>query len=98
MRPHGESTTLSFSAGCAAAAVLILIAHEFELNTEVQQVVAGSDVDARYVVLGTLGAGTWRAGMRENISMEQVKDDMADFAAYMQVEITPRHWAPTGSA
>ena len=76
----------------------MLIAHEFELNAEVRQVVAGSDIDAKYLVLGTLGAGTWRAGMREIVSIEQVKDDMADFAAYMQVEIRPRHWAPTGPA
>lgn len=76
----------------------MLIAHEFELNAEVQQVAAGSNDDAKYVVLGTLVAGTWRAGMRERISIEQVKHDMADFAAYMQVEITPRHWAPAGSA
>lgn len=76
----------------------MLIAHEFELSPEVQQVAADSDVDAQYVVLGTLEAGTWRAGMRESISIEQVKHDMGDFAAYMQVEITLRHWAPTGPA
>jgi hypothetical protein len=75
----------------------MLIAHQFELNAEVQQA-AGSDVDAKYVVLGTPGAGTWRAGMRESISIEQVKHDLADFAAYMQVEITPRLWAPAGCA
>jgi hypothetical protein len=74
----------------------MLIAHEFELNAEVQQLAARSDVDAEYVVLGTLGSGTWRAGMRESISIEQVKHDMADFVAYMKVEITPRHWAPAG--
>ena len=32
-------------------------------------------------MLGTLGSGTWRAGMRERISIEQVKHDMADFVA-----------------
>jgi hypothetical protein len=36
--------------------------------------------------------------MRERISIEQVKHGMADFAAYMQVEITPRHCAPEGRA
>ena len=76
----------------------MLIAHEFELNAEVQQVASRSDSDAEYLVLGTLGSGTWRAGMREHISIEQVKHDMADFVAYMKVEITPRHWAPAGRA
>jgi hypothetical protein len=36
--------------------------------------------------------------MRESISIDQVKHDMADFAAYMQVEITPRQWTPAGRA
>lgn len=76
----------------------MLIAHEFELNAEVQQVAARPDVDAEYLVLGTLGSGTWRAGMRERILIEQVKRDMADFVAYMKVEITPRQRAPSGPA
>src|SRR5690348_13297601 len=33
----------------------MLIAHAFELDAEVQQVAARSDVDADYVALGTLG-------------------------------------------
>ena len=76
----------------------MLIAHEFEVNAEVQQVAARSGIDAEYLVLGTLGSPTWRAGMRERISIEQVKHDMADFMAYMKVEITPPHWAPAGRA
>jgi hypothetical protein len=75
----------------------MLIAHEFELNGEVQQVVTAR-VDVQYLVLGTIGSGTWRAGMRERISMDQVKHDMADFIAYMKVQITPRRWAPAGGA
>ena len=74
----------------------VLIAHAFELNAEVQHAAARSDVYAEDSVLGTLGSGTWRAGMRERISIEQVKHDMADFVAYMKVEITPRHRAPAG--
>lgn len=76
----------------------MLIAHEFELNAEVQRVAARSDVNAEYLVLGTLESGTWRVGTRESISIEQVKHDMADFVAYMKVEITPRHRAPAGRA
>ena len=70
---------------CVACEMLIV--HEFELNAEVQQVASRSDSDAEYLVLGTLRSGTWRAGMREHISVEQVKRDMADFVAYMKVEI-----------
>jgi hypothetical protein len=76
----------------------MLIAHELELNAEVQHVAARSGVDAEYLVLGTLRSGTWRAGLRERISIEQVKHDMADFVAYMKVTITPQHRAPAGRA
>jgi hypothetical protein len=34
--------------------------------------------------------------VRERISIEQVKHDMADFVAYMKAKITPRHWVPAG--
>jgi hypothetical protein len=76
----------------------MLIAHEFELNEEIHRVAARSDGDGEYLVLGTLGSGTWRAGIRESISLEQVKLDMADFMAYMKIDITPRQWAPAGRA
>ena len=76
----------------------MLIAHEFELNAEIQPIAGRSDVHAEFLVLGTLGSGTWRAGMRDSISIEQVRHDMADFKAYMKVEITPRQWAPSGRA
>ena len=76
----------------------MLIAHEFELNAELQEVAARSDADGEYVVLGTIGSGTWRAGIRERISIEQVKHDMADFKAYMKVDVAPRQWAPARRA
>jgi hypothetical protein len=70
----------------------MLIAHE----TEVDRVIAGFAPHAAmppYLVLGTLGSGTWRGGMSGGVTLEEVKHDMADFKAYMRVEITPRHWA-----
>ena len=47
----------------------------------------------RYLVIGTLGSPTWRDGVDGGITLEDVKHTMADFKAYMRVEITPRQWA-----
>jgi hypothetical protein len=74
----------------------MLIAHE----AEVDRVIAGFAPNAAmppYLVLGTLGSGTWRDGMTAGVTLDEVKGDMADFKAYMRVEITPRHWAPRDS-
>ena len=46
-----------------------------------------------YLVLGTLGSGTWRDGMNGGVTLAEFKHDMADIKAYMRVEITPQHWA-----
>jgi hypothetical protein len=70
----------------------MLIAHE----AEVARVIAAFAPHVAmppYLVLGTLGSGTWRDGMSGGVTLEEVKHDMADFKAYMRVEITPRYWA-----
>src|SRR5262245_64791636 len=41
----------------------MLIAHETEVSRIIEGVPARSDVKAPYLVLGTLGSGTWREGM-----------------------------------
>lgn len=72
----------------------MLIAHEAEMNRVIDSLAARSGSRAEYLVLGTLGSGTWREGMTGGVSLEEVKSNMADFMAYMRVEITPRNWAP----
>ena len=32
-------------------------------------------------------------GLSGSVTIQQVKEHMADFKAYMRVEITPRHWS-----
>lgn len=71
----------------------MLIAHEAEVNRVINGLAAPSDVRATYLVLGTLGSGTWREGMNLGVTIDDVKHDMADFKAFMRVEISPRHWA-----
>jgi hypothetical protein len=72
----------------------MLIAHEAEVKGVIEGLVPHIEVPPRYLVLGTLGPVTWRDGMSGGVTIEEVRHDMADFKAYMRVEITPRHWAP----
>jgi hypothetical protein len=72
----------------------MLIAHEAEVNRVIAGLAPHAAIPPTYLVLGTLGFGTWRDGMSAGVTIEEVRQDMADFKAYMRVEITPRHWAP----
>ena len=75
----------------------MLIAHEAEVNDAIEGLAPHAATPPTYLVLGTLGPVTWRDGMSGRVTIEQVRHDMADFKAYMRVEITPRHWAPKDS-
>ena len=71
----------------------MLIAHEAEVNRVIEGLAAHAANPATYFVVGTLGSVTWRGGLSGSVTIEEVRKDMADFKAYMRVEITPRHWA-----
>ena len=75
----------------------MLIAHEADVNGVIKALAPHTATLPTYLVLGTLGPDTWRDGMSGGVTIEEVRHDMADFKAYMRVEITPRHWAPKDS-
>ena len=75
----------------------MLIAHEAEVNDAIEGLAPHAATPPTYLVLGTLGPVTWRDGMSGGVTVEEVRHDMADFKAYMRIEITPRHWAPKDS-
>lgn len=83
---------------CRVCAVCeMLIAHEAEVTRLINGLAPHAATPRPYLVLGTLGPVTWRDGMSGNLTIEQVRHDMADFKTYMRVEITPRHWVPKNS-
>lgn len=83
---------------CRVCAVCeMLIAHEAEVTRLINGLAPHAATPRPYLVLGTLGPVTWRDGMSGNVTIEQVRHDMADFKTYMRVEITPRHWVPKNS-
>ena len=75
----------------------MLIAHEAEVTRLIEGLAPYAATPRTYLVLRTLGPVTWRDGMSGNVTIEQVRHDVADFKTYMRVEITPRHWAPKNS-
>lgn len=83
---------------CRVCAVCeMLIAHEAEVTRLINGLAPHAATPRPYLVLGTLGPVTWRDGMSGNVTIDQVRHDMADFKTYMRVEITPRHWVPKNS-
>lgn len=43
-------------------------------------------------------ARVWRRGLAGGASLAEVREHMADFKGYLQVEVTPRGWYPVGRA
>jgi hypothetical protein len=67
-----------------------LVVHQ----TELDGVLAGAVGMQRpeYVVLGTLSRSVYRRGLSAEASLEDVKDQMADFKSYWKVDFTPAGW------
>lgn len=71
----------------------VLIAHEQEITPLlVASGVAASNPAPNYLVLGTVAARVWRVGIARGVSLETVKESMADFKEYLRVDVTPGGW------
>src|SRR5216684_2759606 len=76
----------------------MLIAHEAEMAALIDGLRSHRVGAREYVVLGTLDTRTWRRGFSGSVTVAEVTDTMADFKAYMRVDITPRHWTRKSAA
>ena len=71
----------------------MLIAHKADVDNLIDSL-RGHDADGRdSLVLGTLESTIWRQGLSGGVTVEQITGQMADFKAYMQVKVIPRHWS-----
>ena len=71
----------------------VLIAHEQEITPLlVASGVAALNPAPNYLVLGTVATRVWRAGIARDVSLEAVKESMADFKEYLRVDVTPGGW------
>ncbi len=71
----------------------MLIAHEGEMDRLIDSLRNHRVGGRKYLVLGTLESRTWRQGFSGSVTIDEVVGAMADFKAYMRVDITPRHWS-----
>ena len=69
----------------------MLIAHQAELDRLIDGLWSDLADRLTYLVLGTLDVRTWRDGIAGRVTIAEVRNHMADFKAYMRVDITPRH-------
>ena len=69
-----------------------LVAHRAELDELLRTVVHVQDPD--YVVLGTIDRRVYRRGLADAASLDDVKQHMADFKSYWNVDVTPAGWYP----
>jgi len=76
----------------------MLIVPETEMDDVIDGLGSYQGDTREYVVLGTLDVRTWRRGLSANVTSDEVAGAMADFKAYVQVDITPRHWSRRSDA
>lgn len=71
----------------------VLIAHEEEVTPlVVASDVATSSAAPSYLVLGTVTTRIWRSGIARGVSLEAVRESMADFKQYLHIDVTPGGW------
>ena len=74
----------------------MLIAHKAEMDDLIDGLRDRRADGREYLVLGTLELKTWRQGLSGGVTLEQMRDHMTDFKAYMRVNDVPRHWSRGG--
>lgn len=68
-------------------------------EADVDRLAAASGLAAKgrkpaYLVLGTVAPQMYRRGLAGGVSLADVREHMADFKAYMKIDVTPRGWYP----
>jgi hypothetical protein len=73
-----------------------LIVDRLELEGVI--VAAGLSTTGRapeYVVLGTIDRRTWRGGLHGDAAILDIREHMADFKKYLNINVVPAHWERT---
>jgi hypothetical protein len=65
-------------------------------RVELENVLIATGVSATvkpqdYVVLGTIDRRTWRRGLGGNAALPDIREHMADFKKYLNVDVVPAH-------
>jgi hypothetical protein len=67
----------------------LLVAHGADLSEVIgRSGVAGEMNPPSYVVLGTVDRRAWRQGLVRTVTLRDVRQCMADFSAYLRLDLT----------
>jgi hypothetical protein len=67
----------------------VLITHQAEIEQLLSASLGRAIDNQDFVVLGTLDRQLWRRGLAHPVAFDAVKKHMADFKAYLRVDLTP---------
>lgn len=70
----------------------LLVAHQAEIETLIDALGPGTTEKQKYLVLGTLGTKTWRRGLSDRVTVQELIDHMADFKDYTRIDYTRGGW------
>jgi hypothetical protein len=70
----------------------MLIAHQAEVDGLIDAMGQTPAETRAYLVLGTLDMKTWRRGLSGGITVEALREHMADFKEYVRIDYTPGDW------
>jgi hypothetical protein len=76
-----------------------LIVHRAELERVI--IASGFSAAAHgqdYVVLGTIDRRTWSRGVAGDAQLADIREHMADFKKYLNVDVVPAHWERSNHA
>lgn len=74
----------------------MLVAHQDEIERLIDALRQGKSEKREFLVLGTLGTKTWRRGLSDKVTVQELIDHMADFKDYMRIDYTPGGWYRSG--
>lgn len=70
----------------------MLIAHQAEVDGLIGAMGPTQAEKREYVVLGTLDVKTWRRGLAGSVTLDELREHMADFKQYMRIDLTRGGW------
>jgi hypothetical protein len=70
----------------------ILIAHQAEVEGLIDAMGQTQAEKREYLVLGTLDVKTWRRGLSGSVTIDELREHMADFKQNMRIDYTPGGW------
>lgn len=90
--PFALGKTCRYCAKCE-----LIITHQDELEPILAAMFAQHApqlIGNEYLVIGTVEKKVWKKGLDEQLTLEVIREQTADFKRYVTLEYQPAHWVP----